>query len=73
MIEMGPMQVDKAKEKLELIRKVVEAVYYGYGNDFFDLMDKDSLLYALCGALEAINELEASIENDQEDDTNLPS
>lgn len=65
---MAPMQVDKAKEKLRLIRKVIHAIYYGYGNDFLDLMDKDSLLYTLCGALEAIDELEASIEEDQEDD-----
>ena len=31
-------------------------------------MDKDSLLCTLCGALEAIDELEASMEDDQLDE-----
>lgn len=71
---MAPMQrVDKVREKLSFIKKVIDTVYHLYANDCFSLMDKDSLLYTLCGVSEAIDEVTRLIEEDEWDDTNLPS
>lgn len=73
-IKMASTQkVDKVKEKLSFIKRVVDTVSHLYENDYFYLMDKDSLLNTLCGVSEAIDEITGLIEEDEWDDTNLPS
>jgi len=71
---MASMQnVDEIRERLSFIKRVVDTVFNLYANDCFFLIDKDSLVNTLCAVSEAIDEVTGFIEEEEREDTNLPS